>query len=74
MSFELETSPITISLARRAMAVVALCVQSARVLAIVVWIALARCFLCARWAMAHASSCVLVRFSRVYWTPSEQVI
>ena len=56
MSFALETSPITISLARRAMAVVALCVQSLRVLAILAWIALTRDFLCARWAIARASS------------------
>ena len=51
------TSPITISLARRAIAVVALCVQSRRVLAILAWIALTRCFLCARWAIARACSC-----------------
>ena len=56
MSLLLDTSPMTISFALRAIAVVALCVQSARVLAIVAWIAFTRRFLCARWAIARASS------------------
>ena len=56
ISLALETSPITMYLARRAMAVVALCVQSLRVLAILAWIALTRFFLPARWAMARAIS------------------
>src|SRR5215831_884766 len=57
ISLALETSPITMYFALRAMAVVALCVQSARVWAILAWMALTRCFLPARWAMARASSC-----------------
>jgi hypothetical protein len=56
MSFALDTFPITMGLALRAMAVVALGVQSARVLAILAWIAFTRRFLCARWAIARLSS------------------
>ncbi len=57
MSWARDTSPITMSWARLAMAVVALCVQAARVVASLAWIALTRFFLCARWAMAKVSSC-----------------
>ncbi len=57
MSLVLETSPITLSLARRAMAVVALWGQSLRMLAIVACRALTRRFLCARWAIARAVAC-----------------
>jgi hypothetical protein len=56
ISFALDTSPITMSLALRAIAVVALCVQSVRVLAILAWIALARFFFPARWASARDCS------------------
>src|SRR5262245_16813056 len=55
MSFPEDTSPITMSLALRAMAVVALCVQSARALAILAWIVLVRFFFLARWAQARAA-------------------
>ena len=56
MSFALDTSPMTISLPRRAMAVVALCVQSARTFCILACSALTRFFLPARWAKARAAS------------------
>ena len=44
ISLALETLPTTMYLVRCAMAVVALCVQSLRVLAILAWIALTRFF------------------------------
>lgn len=48
---------MTITFALRAIAVVALCVQSFRVLAILAWMALVRFFFPARWAQARATSC-----------------
>ena len=56
MRGELATFPITLSVALRAMAVVALGVQALRVLAIWACLALTRCVLCARWAIARAAS------------------
>ena len=56
INLALDTSPITMYLARCAIAVVALCVQSARMLAIVAWRVLTRFFLPARWAMARTVS------------------
>ncbi len=72
-SVGLDTSPMTMRLARRAMAVVAWCVQSLRTLGILACSAWTRCFLCARWAIAQAAACCRVRCGRAYWRPSEQV-